>query len=421
MTVAQLIAAKPSEEVRHELEKARFALVAIATDLDNPPYQLIESSLGAASATDTVPGLVAAAFIILSDARLAGIPTLSTSGDLGQEALHAESISPSDGKFRNSTIQFFVSAPTIREFTRLSIARFYLERRLEHLADIFSAQNELYPLDEISLYFIERPGDWTEHRFTVDPARVMRLLMGRELYGTGSQDIWFRELLQNAFDATNVRQQLEDHGIYERQISVFLNSGERCIIFEDNGVGMTKDHILRFFCRAGRSIWRSDEFKSFNAKRVGEPTRTSLGKFGVGFLSVFQVADRVAVQTAFFKDDAGGHSLVLTDLEKPFFLSPDPMLPPGARVTLYFKSGYEPNIDKLAENYITYRPAGVHLHGLPNVPANAREALSAILRRTPLRSNKNFKGVRWQIAHRVLSNLEFPSLYCCSYDMVWGR
>src|SRR6266566_1983154 len=53
---------------------------------------------------------------------------------------------------------------------------FYLERRLEHLADIFSGQNELYPLDGISLYFIDRPADWTEHRFTVDSARVMRLL-----------------------------------------------------------------------------------------------------------------------------------------------------------------------------------------------------------------------------------------------------
>jgi hypothetical protein len=304
---------------------------------------------------------------------------------------------PSTGKIRENVAQISIAAPTIRQFTAVSVVRFHLETRLEHLIDVFSAVNEEFPLAGVRLHLIESPREWTEHRFTVDAIRVMRLLMGSELYGAHSKDIWFRELLQNGIDATEARSRMEIDTEYTREIEFEYRPIERYVIFRDNGVGMTKDHILRFFCRAGRSIWRSDELRSYASSR-STMTRTSLGKFGIGFLSAFQVSDHIDVTSAFCKEGHLGHALELSNLEQPFFLRAVKANRPGTEIVLKLKADYDADFDELAQRYITYQPQGVTIRGIDAIPNEPIDALDAMVGRTMSSWKGIAKNIRWERA-----------------------
>ena len=131
-------------------------------------------------------------------------------------------------------------------------------------------------------------------------------------------DAFIRELLQNALDATRCKmyadyqaQKLElpetptkfPEEVRSRyQIRFELKeiesinelSGERekrqVLFVEDNGIGMDREVIQKYFLQVGRSFYVTNEFRrifSFN------PT----SRFGVGFLSVFAVSDFVEVET----------------------------------------------------------------------------------------------------------------------------
>lgn len=61
-------------------------------------------------------------------------------------------------------------------------------------------------------------------------------------------------------------------------------------LLEDNGIGMDKAIVEKYFLQIGRSFYTSDEFKrhySFFAT----------SRFGIGFLSVFSVSDHIVVDT----------------------------------------------------------------------------------------------------------------------------
>lgn len=127
-----------------------------------------------------------------------------------------------------------------------------------------------------------------------------------------------RELLQNALDATRCKlyeylaaigepatgliTQVDSATRDKFPIAVKLvENAERnslsgeletrtSIIIEDKGIGMSRQTIERYFLQIGKSYYRSPEFRrnyDFN------PT----SRFGVGFLSVFAVSERVTVDT----------------------------------------------------------------------------------------------------------------------------
>ncbi|MDO9445174.1 MAG: ATP-binding protein, partial [Dehalococcoidia bacterium] len=128
-----------------------------------------------------------------------------------------------------------------------------------------------------------------------------------------------RELLQNALDATRVRvfQDLRARGgeppatptmipeevrqrfpivialRTELQKNAFSGAEEerQILSIEDSGCGMSRDVFQRYFLQVGRSFYQSEEFRRAN-------TFTPTSRFGIGFLSVFGVSDRVTVDTS---------------------------------------------------------------------------------------------------------------------------
>lgn len=154
-----------------------------------------------------------------------------------------------------------------------------------------------------------------EWRFELDQEVVFNLLI-RDVYT--SKNVFIRELLQNAFDASRCQIYLdmtrdgeqcpeypyqvseERRRRYPVRISVIERlvpnelSGRKetrqFVVVEDQGIGMDKEIIQKYFLQVGRSFYVTDEFQR-NFRFV--PT----SRFGVGFLSVFAVSDRVIVET----------------------------------------------------------------------------------------------------------------------------
>src|SRR5207247_7330058 len=124
----------------------------------------------------------------------------------------------------------------------------------------------------------------------------IHLLMVRAFYG-GITNIWFRELLQNALDANSTRMAL-DSSNYTSKIWIYHDGESTCSI-RDNGIGMSFQHIIRYLTVLGRSIWISDELETKEQKQKSQQT---IGKFGIGFASVFQDAERIYVRTRFFRE-----------------------------------------------------------------------------------------------------------------------
>lgn len=130
--------------------------------------------------------------------------------------------------------------------------------------------------------------------------RVVELLGGRRIYG---RDRWapLRELIQNARDAVSLRTALENaRGRVSApgEISVSVEpDGERWALrVSDNGVGMTPYVIRKFLLGVGSDFWHSALFYRDFASALDAGFRP-IGKFGIGFLSVFMLGDRVEVTT----------------------------------------------------------------------------------------------------------------------------
>ena len=129
-----------------------------------------------------------------------------------------------------------------------------------------------------------------------DVARLIGTLGGAELYGVHDRlQIVLRELVQNASDAIDARYTFATDflGGY---ITIRLINTERGYVLrvDDNGVGMSAYTLTSELLDFGRSFWRtaraSSEFPGLQSGGF-QP----VGRFGIGFFSVFMVASSAKV------------------------------------------------------------------------------------------------------------------------------
>lgn len=131
-----------------------------------------------------------------------------------------------------------------------------------------------------------------------DPVHLARSLGGRNLYGEDALAP-IRELLQNAADAIRARRQIEERPDSWGEIHVTIepapNSDRSCWLHvDDNGIGMSERVLSGPLIDFGKSIWNSsllrEEFPGLESKSL-----RPVGKFGIGFFSVFELANEVKV------------------------------------------------------------------------------------------------------------------------------
>jgi len=118
-------------------------------------------------------------------------------------------------------------------------------------------------------------------------------------------EIFLRELVANAVDATQKIKRLSSLGEYkgdlgELKVSVSVDEKKKTITISDNGLGMTGEEIKKYINQIAFSGATEFVEKFKDAKDANE----IIGKFGLGFYSAFMVADQVEIQTLSYQDGA---------------------------------------------------------------------------------------------------------------------
>jgi len=78
-------------------------------------------------------------------------------------------------------------------------------------------------------------------------------------------------------------------------IGIEFSSDLDKITFRDNGIGMSKQWIEKYFLNIGLSFYQSDEIVRIN--RDAKIQFSFISQFGIGFLSSFLVARQVVIKT----------------------------------------------------------------------------------------------------------------------------
>lgn len=127
---------------------------------------------------------------------------------------------------------------------------------------------------------------------------LIKNLGGEMLYGSGSDNLGvvIRELIQNSRDSIKARLFVDNDYSDKLEIKVEHNGNDSWLIIEDNGIGMSERVLTGPLLDFGTTFWSSSLVKSeFPGLRSSE--FKSIGKFGIGFYSVFMIADQVVVSS----------------------------------------------------------------------------------------------------------------------------
>jgi molecular chaperone HtpG len=119
-------------------------------------------------------------------------------------------------------------------------------------------------------------------------------------------DIFLRELVSNAVDATQKLKTLSSLGeakgdIGDIAIHVKIDADKKTLTISDKGIGMTAEEVDKYLNQVAFS--GAEEFVN---KYKGQNENNIIGHFGLGFYSSFMVSDRVEVITKSFKEGSKG-------------------------------------------------------------------------------------------------------------------
>jgi molecular chaperone HtpG len=115
-------------------------------------------------------------------------------------------------------------------------------------------------------------------------------------------EIFLRELVSNAVDATQKLKRLSSLGEYQQElddvtVEIILNKKKKTITVRDKGIGMTAEEIKKYINQIAFS-GAADFVEKF--KDSGDANEI-IGKFGLGFYSSFMVASKVEIITKSYK------------------------------------------------------------------------------------------------------------------------
>ena len=117
-------------------------------------------------------------------------------------------------------------------------------------------------------------------------------------------EIFLRELVSNAVDATNKLRTLAKRGdvqgeIGDTTIEILLDADAKTLTIRDKGIGMTAEEVQKYLNQVAFS-----SATEFLEKYKDEAS--IIGHFGLGFYSAFMVASKVEVKTVSYKEGSTG-------------------------------------------------------------------------------------------------------------------
>ncbi|HUX60476.1 MAG TPA: molecular chaperone HtpG [Ignavibacteriaceae bacterium] len=143
-----------------------------------------------------------------------------------------------------------------------------------------------------------------KHEFKAEIKQLLDILV-HSLYT--SREIFLRELISNASDALDKLRFESTKGteILDKElpleIKINFDEKKKLLTISDTGIGMTKEELINNIGTIAKS--GSAEFLK-QLKDSKSDVNNIIGKFGVGFYSVFMVAEEVVIKTKSFKKDS---------------------------------------------------------------------------------------------------------------------
>lgn len=118
-------------------------------------------------------------------------------------------------------------------------------------------------------------------------------------------EIFLRELVSNAVDATQKLKRLGSLGHYNKElgdlrVKISVDAKAKTITVSDDGIGMTAEEIKKYI----NQIAFSGATEFMEKFKEAQDANEIIGRFGLGFYSAFMVADKVEIQTLSYQDGA---------------------------------------------------------------------------------------------------------------------
>lgn len=221
----------------------------------------------------------------------------------------------------------------------------YIEKCIRDYGDI-DYRSELRRLrirtDSVSVNFSIPGREFERLGIRMNKQSVIGLISSNAIWNN-RHEVVIRELLQNSVEACRYRLYYSNDSSYKPSIVLQLNSNTQTLTISDNGCGMSQSVILNNFLTVGNS----------RAKEPGysKDDYASLARFGIGFWSVFTIADSAIVETTQHLPDlqsvANGLSFeVSINALRDYILFEKSNIPSGTRITLKLKKSV--NLNDLA-------------------------------------------------------------------------
>ena len=195
---------------------------------------------------------------------------------------------------------------------------------------------------------------------SIDAQNIMPIIK-KWLYS--DKDIFIREVVSNACDAiTKLR--MVDYKLADGcSVHVEIDKANKELRIIDNGVGMTQEEVERNINQVAFSGAKS--FLEEYAKDDDKENSGIIGHFGLGFYSVFMVADKVTIDTLSFRDGATAVRWQSED-GMAFTMSESDRAARGTTITLHICDAEEEFLDiwrvrEVLERYCSFMAVPIYL------------------------------------------------------------
>ena len=175
-------------------------------------------------------------------------------------------------------------------------------------------------------------------------------------------EIFLRELVSNAVDATQKLRTLSSFGDFKGEltdmnVTVSVDAAEGTLTVSDHGIGMTADDIEKYINQIAFS--GAEEF----LEKYKDNANAIIGHFGLGFYSAFMVAKKVEIRSLSYKEGAEGVKWSC-DGSPEFTMEPFDKTTRGTDIVLYIdddnRQFLEPaRIEGLLRKYCRFLPVPV--------------------------------------------------------------
>ena len=196
------------------------------------------------------------------------------------------------------------------------------------------------------------------------------------------KEVFLRELISNASDACeklrHLQQTASDALVDEgkpMEIRITLDEVESKITIQDTGIGMTQDELVQnlgTIAKSGSKAFLQELQNEASGDGTVAAAEGIIGKFGVGFYSVFMVAHKVVVTTQPAKVGEPASVWTSNDGDGTFELStlddPDIRQDRGTTIDIYLDSEYwhllsENKIKEILQKYSNFVAFPIYVNG----------------------------------------------------------